>query len=129
MILFGFQATTLILVALLMVACGGGIGRLLWLIEGRPALDRPTWWPGDASPASASVPTKTGKTSHKGVVACAACCGVPMIVVVGIMVGVVSVGAVALVSLAGAVVLAIALVTWSVATGHASEWWRAATHR
>lgn len=29
--------------ALLMVVCGLAIGRLLWLLEGRPPLDRPRW--------------------------------------------------------------------------------------
>ena len=34
--------------AVLMTVCGGAMGRLLWLLEGRPPLDRPSWWPGPA---------------------------------------------------------------------------------
>lgn len=29
--------------AILMVVCGGAMARLLWLLEGKPALDRPRW--------------------------------------------------------------------------------------
>ena len=39
--ILGRDLTTLATLAVLMVVCGGGIARLLWLIEGRPHLDRP----------------------------------------------------------------------------------------
>jgi len=34
---------TLLLVVVLMVVCGAAMARLLWLIEGKPPLDRPSW--------------------------------------------------------------------------------------
>lgn len=34
---------TLLLVAALMVVCGAAMARLLWLIEGKPPLERPRW--------------------------------------------------------------------------------------
>src|SRR3546814_3560334 len=75
----------------LMVVCAGGIGRLLWLLEGRPPLDRPAWWPARRSidHATAGSPTSPSSADHDSVTsgrgpggrlaavgACAACCGI-----------------------------------------------------
>jgi hypothetical protein len=124
MILFDVDVTTLAFVAALMVACGGGIGRLLWLIEGRPHLDRPKWWPGGATAAQVAPPASVAavgtSTRAASAVACAVCCGVPMVLVVGAL----GVGVVATFSLGGGALLAGALVAWSVATGRATRWRR-----
>lgn len=124
MSIFQRDLTTLAFVTLLMVVCGGGIARLLWLIEGRPHLDRPTWWPrpttGEhaAQPASAAV----GETSNRSraAVACAACCGVPVLLVAGVL----GASAVATFSIVGGALLAVALVAWVAKTGRASQWRR-----
>lgn len=107
----------------LMVVCAGGIGRLLWLLEGKPPLDRPAWWPirrstDDAtagmptspSPANChsagSGPRPRGRLAAVG--ACAACCGIPVLLLAGIAVS----GVVATVSLLGALLLLAGLVAW-----------------
>jgi len=121
--IFGRDVATFAVVAVLMVVCGGGIARLLWLIEGQPHLDRPRWWPGAASsdvtrPAASGVVGKS--TRAASATACAVCCGVPMLLVAGVL----SVGAVATLSLVGGVLFAVALLAWAVWTGRASRWWR-----
>ena len=107
----------------LMVVCAGGIGRLLWLLEGKPPLDRPAWWPTRRSidHATAGSPTSSISADHHTVTsvrgsggrlaavgACAACCGIPVLLLAGIAVS----GLVATVSLVGALVLLVGLVAW-----------------
>lgn len=105
-----------------MVVCAGGIGRLLWLLEGKPPLDRPAWWPAGrsidtsadtpASPSSAnchsaaSGPRPRGRLAAVG--ACAACCGIPVLLLAGIAVF----GVVASVSFLGALLLLAGLAAW-----------------
>lgn len=111
----------------LMVVCAGGIGRLLWLLEGRPPLDRPAWWPTRrsidhetaGSPTSPSPADHHSVTSGRGpggrlaaVGACAACCGIPVLLLAGIAVS----GLVATVSVVGALVLLAGLVAWRLTT-------------
>src|SRR3546814_10977642 len=106
-----------------MVGCAGGIGRLLWLLEGRPPLDRPAWWPARrsidhapaGSPTSPSSADHDSLTSGRGpggrlaaVGACAACCGIPVLLLAVIAVW----GLVAPVSVLGALVLLFGLVSW-----------------
>ncbi|QGG96279.1 hypothetical protein [Actinomarinicola tropica] len=106
----------------LMVVCAGGIGRLLWLLEGKPPLDRPAWWPARRSietsagrPTSsssadchsvASGPRRRGRLAAVG--ACAACCGIPVLLLAGIAVF----GVVASVSFLGALLLLAGLAAW-----------------
>lgn len=116
----------LIFAAGLMVVCAGGIGRLLWLLEGQPPLDRPAWWPArrstdhatagrTTSPAgghsAASEPGPGGRLAAVG--ACAACCGIPVLLLAGIAVS----GVAATVSLLGALLLLAGLVVWRLAAG------------
>lgn len=111
----------------LMVLCAGGIGRLLWLLEGSPRLDRPAWWPTrqsiDHAPAGSSTSPSSADhhsvTSARGpgarlatVGACAACCGIPVLLLAGIAVS----GLVATVSVLGALGLLAGLVAWRVTT-------------
>lgn len=44
-----------LVIAGLMSACGLAMGRLLWLVEGRPALERPRWWPRRGAAAGTTV--------------------------------------------------------------------------
>lgn len=122
--ILGLDVTTLTIVAVLMVLCGGGIARLLWLIEGRPHLDRPAWRPGpprDEGAALPAEPTVVGtSTRAASAVACAVCCGVPILLVAGVL----GVGAVTTFSLGGGALLALALLVWSVVTGRAARWRR-----
>ena len=125
--ILGRDVTTLAIVAVLMVLCGGGIARLLWLIEGRPHLDRPAWWlrtAGDERATLPAAPPVAASTRATSAVACAVCCGVPMLLVAGVL----GVGAVATFSLGGGALLGVALVVWSVATGRATRWWRMLAH-
>lgn len=106
----------------LMVVCAGGIGRLLWLLEGRPPLDRPAWWPTRRSiDTGADIPTSPSSADcHSAdsgppprrrlaaVGACAACCGIPVLLLAGIAVS----GLVASVSVLGALLLLAGLVAW-----------------
>jgi hypothetical protein len=101
-----------IVAAGLMVVCAGGIGRLLWLLEGQPPLDRPAWWPR----GQANANTAAGSASRPGsrlaaVGACAACCGVPLLLLAGIAVS----GFVATVSIVGALLLLAGLAAWHLA--------------
>lgn len=126
--IFGRDFANVAIVAVLMVLCGGGIARLLWLIEGRPHLDRPRWWPGAAKTERAALlaapPAVRTSTRATSAVACAACCGVPMLLVAGVL----GVGAVATFSLVGGALLAVALAVWAVATGRATRWRRMLSH-
>lgn len=45
MSILGIGVGTFVLVVGLMAVCAGAMGRLLWLLDGRPPLDRPSWWP------------------------------------------------------------------------------------
>ena len=110
---------TFIVAAGLMVVCAGGIGRLLWLLEGEPHLDRPAWWPeGRSNPRTtddgATLPNSiechpAGSGSRLAAVgACAACCGIPVLLVVGLAIS----GVVATVSLTGALLLLVGLAAW-----------------
>lgn len=110
---------TFIVAAGLMVVCAGGIGRLLWLLEGQPPLDRPAWWPRGRSNTGSddSTPSPQGSVDcHPAgsgsrlaaVGACAACCGVPVLLLVGLAVS----GFVATVSLMGALLLLVGLAAW-----------------
>lgn len=114
-----------IVAAGLMVMCAGGIGRLLWLLEGQPPLDRPAWWPrGQANANTAGgTPSSLSSGDHPAgsasrpdgrlvaVGACAACCGVPLLLLAGIAVS----GFVATVSLVGALLLLAGLAAWHLA--------------
>jgi len=53
-------------------------------------------------------------------VACAACCGVPVLLVAGVL----GASAVATFSIVGGALLAVALVAWVAKTGRASQWRR-----
>lgn len=114
---------TFIVAAGLMVVCAGGIGRLLWLLEGQPPLDRPAWWPRGRSnirtadrmpsPQGSADRHPAGSGSRPGgrlaaVGACAACCVVPVLVLVGLAVS----GLVATVSFTGALLLLVGLAAW-----------------
>lgn len=35
----------ILLASLFMVICGAAMGRLMWLMDGKPPLDRPRWLP------------------------------------------------------------------------------------
>lgn len=129
MTIVGLDVVTFVAVAALMTVCAGGIGRLLWLLEGRPPLDRPSWWPGAAGGEVAaagrgpSAPGAAASTPRKRLAvvgACAVCCGAPLLV----LAGVVSLGVASVVSVAGGLVLLAALVVWATLTGHAGSWRR-----
>lgn len=128
MTIVGLDVPTFVVVAALMTVCAGGIGRLLWLLEGRPPLDRPSWWPGvvagtataSGRASSAAGPTSPPETTParlpKGLAAigaCAVCCGAPLLV----LAGVVSFGVASTVSVAGGLLLLVALLMWAKLTG------------
>lgn len=135
MTIVGLDVVTLVAVAALMTVCAGGIGRLLWLLEGRPPLDRPSWWPGAAAgkvatagrgPSAAgatAVPAATPTAPPKRLAvigACAVCCGAPLLV----LAGVVSLGVTSAVSVAGGLLLLAALVAWATLIGPVGRWRR-----
>lgn len=114
---------TFIIAAGLMALCAGGIGRLLWLLEGKPPLDRPAWWPrgrSNAQTAGGTPPPLSSVDCHPAdsdsrpggrlaaVGACAACCGVPVLLLAGLAIS----GVVATVSLMGALLLLVGLAAW-----------------
>jgi hypothetical protein len=85
--IFGVGAGSFAVVAGLMIVCGGAIGRLLWLLEGRPPLDRPSWWPGHESTRGTSpeVPLDAAANHSGPIAACVACCGAPVLVLAGVV--------------------------------------------
>ena len=124
MTIVGLDVVTFVAVAALMTVCAGGIGRLLWLLEGRPPLDRPSWWPGAAGGKVATAgrgPSGAGATAVPtappkrlaAIGACAVCCGAPLLV----LAGAVSFGVASAVSVAGGLLLLAALVVWATVTG------------
>lgn len=126
MTILGFDVATFAVVAGLMVVCGGAMGRLLWLLDGRPPLDRPSWWPGagDAGRAPAdAAPPAPRRTRLATVAACALCCGTPALIVAGIASLAVAVG---FSRYGGALVLAV-VVGWAVLSGRVKRRRRPAT--
>ncbi len=126
MTIVGLDVLTFVIVVALMTACAGGIGRLLWLLEGRPPLDRPSWWPGaaggkvatagggpSAADATAAAPPAAPPRRLAVIGACAVCCGAPLLV----LAGVVSVGVAGAVSVTGGLLVLAALVGWATLTG------------
>ena len=112
MTILGLDAGTFAVVAGLMTVCGGAIGRLLWLLDGRPPLDRPSWWrtsAGHTRSARDAAPLAPARRSV-AVVACAACCGAPLLVVAGaVSLGLATKVSVAAVLSVGATLLIVAL--------------------
>ena len=119
----GFDATAFLLAAGLMVVCAGGIGRLLWLLDGSPPLDRPSWWPGSrADKRGAPSPKPHAQSSNriKAIVACAVCCSAPLL----LLAGVVTVGVASVVSVRAAVVVVVAVLVWALTTGRLARSWQ-----
>lgn len=112
MTILGLDAGSFAVVAGLMTVCGGAIGRLLWLLDGRPPLDRPSWWPGGAGhtrPVQGASPLTPAKRSV-AIAACAACCGAPLLVVAGaVSLGLATTGSVPAGLSVGATLLVVAL--------------------
>ena len=114
MTILGLDAGTFAVVAGLITVCGGAMGRLLWLLDGRPPLDRPSWWPraADTAPAPADAAPAPPRNRLATVAACALCCGAPALLVAGVAVGVASA-----VSLAGGALVLALVLAWAVLTG------------
>ena len=115
MSVLGIGMGTVVLVVGLMGLCGAAIGRLLWLFEGRPPLDKPSWWPGVASTGKArdctEVHARRGRTAFMA--ACGLCCGAPVLV----MAGIVTFGVASAVSVFGGLLVLAAVVAWAVLAG------------
>ena len=71
--------------------------------------------PTPAAPAVVGTSTRAASA-----VACAVCCGVPLLLVAGVL----GVGTVATFSVGAGALLALALTGWSIATGRATRWRR-----
>ncbi len=122
-LLVGFDALIFVLLAVLMVACAAGIGRLLWLLDGSPALDRPGWWPGatTADGEGAAVCSRSRRARAAG--ACAACCGAPLL----LLAVVVSLGVASAVGIIAGMLVLGGVILWAVRTGRVGR--RARAHR
>lgn len=128
MTIFGVDAGTFAAVAGLMAVCGGAIGRLLWLLDGRPPLDRPSWWPGAArrtASVEGSAPPAPPAPSERrlAIAACAACCGVPLLVVAGV----VSLGLATAFSVSAGLLVGAALLAGAALAGRLRRWRRSRT--
>jgi len=85
MTILGLDAGTFAVVAALMTVCAGAMARLLWLLDGRPPLDRPSWWPGAGSRTGSvqGAPPPAPARRSLTIATCAACCGAPLLVIAG----------------------------------------------
>jgi len=120
MTLLGLDILTFALVVILMVACAGGIGRLLWLLDGSPPLDRPAFWPGaktrNAGSGSDVKPARRGAA----VSACAVCCGAPLL----LLASVVALGVATTVGIVAGLLVAGGAIVWGLLTGRITRAWR-----
>ncbi len=119
MTLLGLDALTFGLVVILMVACAGGISRLLWLLDGSPPLDRPALWPGakagEEVSGRGSTPVRRATAG-----ACAVCCGAPLL----LLASVVALGVATTVGVAAGLLVAGGAIVWGLHTGRIKRVWQ-----
>lgn len=119
MTLLGLDLLTFALVVILMVACAGGIGRLLWLLDGSPPLDRPAFWPG-AKPGEAGS-GGDGRPVRRATAAgaCAVCCGAPVL----LLASVVALGVATTVGVVAGLLVGGGAIVWGLLTGRITRRW------
>ena len=119
MTLLGLDILTFALVVILMVACAGGIGRLLWLLDGSPPLDRPALWPGAKTGEAVSGRGSTPVRRATAASACAACCGAPLL----LLASVVALGVATTVGVVAGLLVAGGAIVWGLLTGRITRAW------
>ena len=119
MTLFGLDLVTFALVVILMVACAGGIGRLLWLLDGSPPLDRPAFWPGAKTGEAVSGRASTPLRRATAAGACAVCCGAPLL----LLASVVALGVATTVGVVAGLLVAGGAIAWGLLTGRITRAW------
>ena len=119
MTVFGLDLLTFGLVVILMAACAGGIGRLLWLLDGSPPLDRPAFWPGAKNHEPVSGRGSTPARGATVASACAVCCGAPLL----LLASVVALGVATTVGVVAGLLVAGGAIVWGLLTGRIPRAW------